>query len=158
MRINADEHVVGMIVIRDEETEVLTLTSRGYGKRTVIGNYPTQGRGGRGVLTMKTTDRVGDLVAIKAVTEANDLMIITQVGIMIRMDVGAISTMGRNTQGVRLIKIKDGDAIADVTQLLIEDDEKDGEGGEDSAAVEASDVGGSDGESEDSPAARDDTE
>jgi DNA gyrase subunit A len=130
MRIGLDEHVVGMIVIGSEEREVLALSKNGYGKRTQLDDYRQQARGGRGVLTLKVTERVGNLVAVKAVSGDDDLMIITQAGIMIRMDVNTISSLGRNTQGVRLINLNEGDAIADVTPLLVDVDDEKGEDGE----------------------------
>jgi DNA gyrase subunit A len=125
MRIGDDEHIVGMIVIHNGGKEVLAISSKGYGKRTSLEDYRHQTRGGKGVLTLKTTDRVGHLVAIKAVSSADDLMIITLAGIMIRMDVGTIRTMGRNTQGVRLINLNEGDEIADVTPLALDEDAED---------------------------------
>jgi len=81
-----------------------------------------QGRGGKGLITMNCTKRTGSLVAIKGVRNGEDLMIITENGIMIRTSVDQISTMGRNTQGVRVINLKDGDSIADVTRVVIEDE------------------------------------
>ncbi len=122
MALDEGEKLVGMIVVEDEEKEVLALSANGYGKRTPLDEYRVQTRGGKGIITMNTKGKTGPLVAIKAVTSADDLMIVTQHGLMIRMDVGAISTLGRNTQGVRLIQVKDGDAIADVTSLVVEDE------------------------------------
>ncbi len=121
MMLAKGEHLIGMIVCENEEKEVLAISARGYGKRTSLDEYRIQSRGGKGIITMNTKGKTGPLVAIKAVTSADDLMIVTQNGIMIRMDVGAISTLGRNTQGVRLISLKGDDAIADVTSLADED-------------------------------------
>jgi DNA gyrase subunit A len=124
MRLDPDEHIVGMIIADREETDVLSVSTRGYGKRTPLEQYPVQSRGGKGVLTQKATDRVGGLVSVRAVHESDDLMIITQVGIMIRMHVAGISRTGRNTQGVRLISLSEGDSIADVTRVLVDGDEE----------------------------------
>jgi len=117
------EHVVGMIVVRDEEQDVLSISANGYGKRTLLEEYRVQSRGGKGIITIKTTEKTGPLVAIKGVLSSEDLMIVTQNGIMIRMNINTISTLGRITQGVRLISLKEDDAIADVTRLVIEDEE-----------------------------------
>lgn len=125
--LGEDEQVVGMITIEGhEERSVLAISAMGYGKRTPLGDYPEHGRGGKGVLTMKTTPRTGPLVSIKGVEPTDDLMIVTENGILIRTHVDGISTMGRNTQGVRLINLKEGDAIADVTRLVGEEEEETG--------------------------------
>jgi DNA gyrase subunit A len=118
MRLGPEEQVVGMIIVDRDDTDVLSVSAHGYGKRTGVNQYPIQKRGGRGVITQKATDRVGGLVSVRAVHETDGLMIITQRGIMIRMNVGGISRMGRNTQGVRLISLSEGDSIADVTRVL----------------------------------------
>src|SRR5690606_6523741 len=102
---------------------VLAISANGYGKRSALDDYRIQGRGGKGIITMKTTPRTGPLVAIKSVVSRDDLMISTQNGIMIRMNVASISTLGRNTQGVRLISLRDSDAIADVTRLVLEEED-----------------------------------
>jgi DNA gyrase subunit A len=125
MRLPKGRNLIGMVVKREgEEFDVLTISSKGAGKRTVLEDYPVQGRGGKGVLTQKTTDRTGSLVGIRGVTEGNDLMIITTNGIMIRLSVSGISRYGRNTQGVRLINLGDDDTIADVTLVATDDDEE----------------------------------
>lgn len=121
--LEEDEYVVGMVVLKNEERDVLAISANGYGKRTLLEDYRVQSRGGKGIITMKTTSKTGPLVAIKGVLSTDDLMIVTQNGIMIRMNVHTISTLGRNTQGVRLISLKGGDAIADVTRLVIEDED-----------------------------------
>ena len=115
---------------------VLAISANGYGKRSPLEDYRIQSRGGSGIITMKTTGKTGNLVSVKGVLETDDLMIVTTNGLMIRMAVDRISTQGRNTQGVRLISLKDSDAIADVTRLIIEDEEE-GEG-EEGAAPEGS--------------------
>ena len=121
--LGAGERVVGMVVMDDDGHNVLAISANGYGKRSALDDYRVQGRGGKGIITMKTTPKTGPLVTIKSVVSRDDLMISTQNGIMIRMNVASISTLGRNTQGVRLISLRDNDAIADVTRLVVEDEE-----------------------------------
>jgi DNA gyrase subunit A len=121
MKLPGDQTMVGMISVppeKQDELDVLAVAENGYGKRTSLSDYRVQGRGGKGLLTLNRTDRTGDLVAIKGVYGSEDLMIITENGIMIRTRVEEISTMGRNTQGVRVINLKDGDGIADVTRVV----------------------------------------
>ena len=120
-----DEELVGMVVFEGDERDVLAISERGYGKRSRLEEYRVQSRGGKGIITLKTTERTGPLVAVKGVLDTDDLMIVTHNGLLIRMRVGGISTLGRNTQGVRLINLKGGDAIADVTRLVIDDVETD---------------------------------
>jgi len=120
MKLPGDQELVGMISVPPEmhdDLDVLAIAEKGYGKRTALDDYRVQGRGGKGLITLNRTDRTGDLVSIKGVYGDEDLMIITEKGIMIRTRVGEISTMGRNTQGVRVINLKDGDGIADVTRV-----------------------------------------
>jgi len=119
------EHVVGTVVSREGQDDfcVLTVSQNGYGKRTPINEYPVHSRGGKGVITHNQSKRTGPLVAVKGVHVEDDLMIVTEQGLMIRMDVAPISQMGRNTQGVRLINLKDGDTIADVTRVVREEEE-----------------------------------
>lgn len=119
-----------------DDLDVLALAEHGHGKRTALASYRVQGRGGKGLITLDRTDRTGDLVAIKGVLGDEDLMIITENGIMIRTRVGEISRMGRNTQGVRVIDLKDGDAIADVTRVAdTEEPEADDEAPDEDAAA-----------------------
>ena len=120
--LRSDQEVVGMVVIENGDRDILAISSKGYGKRSSLSDYRVQSRGGKGIITMKTTERTGRLVAIKGVQSNDDLMIVTHNGLMIRMDVAGISTLGRNTQGVRLINLKSGDAIADVTRLVLEEE------------------------------------
>jgi DNA gyrase subunit A len=127
MSISPSEHIVGMVVLENEDRSVLVVSEKGYGKRSLLAEYRVQSRGGKGIITMKKTPRTGGLVAIKGVEDGDDLMIVTHHGIMIRMSVSGISTMGRNTQGVRLINLRNSDAIADVTRLVVEDEELPGD-------------------------------
>lgn len=116
------EKLVGMVVIRDGET-LMAITENGYGKRTLIADYRIQRRGGRGLITIKTTDRNGPLVDIKEVSGNEELMVITRHGIIIRMAVKDISTLGRNTQGVRIISLKGDDHVVSVARVQAADDE-----------------------------------
>jgi DNA gyrase subunit A len=106
-----------MICIDDMQANVLVVSEKGYGKRSDIEEYRITNRGGKGVKTINITDKTGNLVGIKSVTDANDLMIITKNGITIRMNVSDLRVMGRATQGVRLINIQDSDSIAAVTKV-----------------------------------------
>jgi DNA gyrase subunit A len=109
--------VIGMICIKDMTANVLVVSEKGYGKRSDIDEYRITNRGGKGVKTINITEKTGNLVAIKVVTDANDLMIITKEGITIRMAVSTLRVMGRATQGVRLINIDDNDEIAAVSKV-----------------------------------------
>ena len=118
----ASNEVVGMICIDDMSANVLVVSEKGYGKRSDIDEYRVTNRGGKGVKTINITEKTGNLVGIKAVTDANDLMIITKNGITIRMNVSDLRVMGRATQGVRLINIQENDSIAAVTKVDHEDE------------------------------------
>ncbi|MFW5973629.1 MAG: DNA gyrase subunit A, partial [Bacteroidota bacterium] len=122
MSLRSNERIVGMVVLEGNGINILAVSEKGYGKRSPLDEYRLQSRGGKGIITMKTTPRTGQLVAIKGVHDEDDLMIVTQHGLMIRMSVDTISVMGRNTQGVRLISLRAGDGIADVTRLVIEEE------------------------------------
>lgn len=117
-----NNEVIGMICIEDMAANVLVVSEKGYGKRSDIDEYRVTNRGGKGVKTINITDKTGQLVAIKSVTDANDLMIITKNGITIRMNVSDLRVMGRATQGVRLITIQESDSIAAVTRVDHEED------------------------------------
>jgi len=117
------DEVVGMISIDDPETTVLVVSEKGYGKRTDIDDYRVTNRGGKGVKTLNITDKTGKLVAIKGVTDKEDLMIINKSGIIIRIAVSELRVMGRATQGVRLITLKENDEIASVARIEHDDEE-----------------------------------
>ena len=119
---NNDE-VVGMISIDDPETTVLVVSEKGYGKRTDIDDYRVTNRGGKGVKTLNITEKTGNLVAIKGVTDKDDLMIINRSGIIIRIAISELRTMGRATQGVRVITLKENDEIASVAKIEHEEEE-----------------------------------
>ena len=119
------DEVVGMIAIDDPAATVLVVSEKGYGKRTDIDDYRVTNRGGKGVKTINITDKTGELVAIKNVTDADDLMIINKSGIVIRIVVSELRVMGRATQGVRLITLKGNDEIASVAKIEHEEEEED---------------------------------
>ena len=113
------DEVVGMVVANGDEdpASLLTVCSNGYGKRTVLTEYRSQNRGGKGLIDIKTSDRNGPVVAMAKVTEADEVMLTTARGILIRTRVADIRPIGRNTQGVRLIRLDDGDAVGSLAKL-----------------------------------------
>ncbi|MCM4160283.1 DNA gyrase subunit A [Antarcticibacterium flavum] len=115
---NDKDEVVGMIAVNDLEADVLVVSSNGYGKRSKLEDYRITNRGGKGVKTISITEKTGELVAIKNVTDNDDLMIINRSGLAIRMSVDNLRVMGRATQGVRLINLKGNDAIAAVAKVM----------------------------------------
>jgi DNA gyrase subunit A len=119
-----NDEVVGMISIDNPDTTVLVVSEKGYGKRTDIDDYRVTNRGGKGVKTLNITDKTGKLVAIKGVTDKEDLMIINKSGIIIRIAISELRTMGRATQGVRLITLKGDDEIASVAKIEHDEDEE----------------------------------
>jgi DNA gyrase subunit A len=123
VRLGKGDKVVGLLVIRRNDT-ILVVTEKGYGKRSDINDYRITHRGGKGVITVKTTDKVGKLIALMNVIDTDELVIITTHGMVIRQSVKDIRVMGRNTQGVRVIRLKDNDAIADIAKVLSEEQEE----------------------------------
>ena len=115
-----DDYVVGMLVVRREGT-ILVATEKGYGKRTEVVQYRTQTRGGKGVLTMRCTDKTGKMVNIMEVVDSDDLIVITDSGVLMRQPIADIRTIGRVTQGVRLVKLDDGANISQITRVISED-------------------------------------
>ena len=126
INLDQDDIAVGSetLDVLDDLT-ILTITEKGYGKRTKLEEYRTQSRGGKGVKTIAVNDKIGQVVAMKQVNETDDIMIITSSGNVIRMEVKGISVQGRNTQGVRVVRLKDNEYVAGVTK--IEGDEKEDE-------------------------------
>ncbi|PKK92069.1 MAG: DNA gyrase subunit A [Candidatus Wallbacteria bacterium HGW-Wallbacteria-1] len=118
------DFVVGMEIVKDEDQKLLVITENGFGKRTPIGEYPTHNRGGQGVINIKTNTRNGRVVAFCEVSDEQDVMIVTVNGIVIRMHVDEISVVGRNTQGVRIIRVKDGDRVVGAEVLERDDEEE----------------------------------
>ena len=129
IRLNADEpddEVIGMIAVRSDEETILVVSEKGYGKRSTIADYRITNRGGKGIRTLNITEKTGKLIAILEVEPENHLMIINKSGLTIRTSVGNIRTMGRNTQGVRLINLGDNDEIASIAKIEeVEEDELD---------------------------------
>ncbi|MED4224927.1 DNA gyrase subunit A [Neobacillus cucumis] len=127
--LDQDDEVVGMEVL-EEDNDVLIVTKNGYGKRTPSSEYRLQGRGGKGIKTCHVTEKNGDLVSMRAVTGEEDLMLITTGGVLIRIDVAGISQMGRNTQGVKLISLKESENefVATVAKVEKEDEQEELEG------------------------------
>ncbi|CAN5312225.1 DNA gyrase subunit A [soil metagenome] len=118
-----NDEVVGMIAVNDEEANVLVVSANGYGKRSKLEDYRVTNRGGKGVKTISITSKTGELVAIKNVTDGDDLMIINRSGLAIRMSVDNLRVMGRATQGVRLINLKGNDSIAAVAKVMQSEEE-----------------------------------
>jgi DNA gyrase subunit A len=124
MDLSEGDEVVGMTIVDKKlKLDILSITSAGYGKRTAESEYRVQSRGGKGIITMKSTDKNGEIIATRAVSNVDDLMIISDKGQVVRIRVKEISTMGRNTQGVRLIRIKEGEKVV-AAQSLAEKDEE----------------------------------
>ena len=117
IKLGKNDYVVGMVIIRRSGT-LLAVTENGYGKRSDISDYRVTKRGGKGIITIKTTERVGKMVAIMEVVDDDDLMIITSKGILIRLHIKNMRTLGRNTQGVRLIRLDTDARIGDVTKVV----------------------------------------
>jgi DNA gyrase subunit A len=129
-----EEKIIGMEII-DDTVEILSVTQNGYGKRTSAAEYRKQSRGGKGILAMRLTEKNGDITQILPVTDKDDLMIITDKGQVIRTKIAGISLMGRTTQGVRIIRLKDEETVVAVEKILDPDD------GEEGVEVEAQDSG-----------------
>ncbi len=131
MDLEDGDEVVGMAVLdKARKQDILSVTTSGYGKRTDVEEYRVQSRGGKGIITMKTTDKNGEVIGARAVSDQEDLMVITDKGQVIRIRIKEISTMGRNTQGVRLVRLKEGEKVV-ACQSLAETD------GEESASDES---------------------
>lgn len=125
MNISKDNELVDMVVIRNShEATVLAISENGYGKRSLVEDYREQSRGGKGVITLKVTKKTGELIALKEVSDKDDLMVITESGKVIRMNCSGIRTMGRNTQGVRLMRLDTEGKIAAVTRVVNEEEDQ----------------------------------
>lgn len=132
MRLAAGQRIIGMILV-DEEGSILTATENGYGKRTAVADYPLRGRGGQGVISIKTNERNGEIVGAVQVKPDDEIMMITNNGTLVRIAVADVSEMGRNTQGVRLIRLTNGEKLVEVEKIdaLIGEDVVDIEAGQD---------------------------
>jgi DNA gyrase subunit A len=131
--LDRGDAVIGMVVVRREAT-LLTVTEKGLGKRSELGEYRVQHRGGKGIITLKRTEKTGDCVALKEVIPGDELMVITRHGVIIRLPVDDIRVIGRNTQGVKIINLDEGDTVIDVARVFAEEEE--------GAEVEAAEVQG----------------
>ncbi len=124
MDLGKDNELVDMVVIKNtHEATVLAISERGYGKRSLVEDYREQSRGGKGVITLKVTKKTGELMALKEVSDKDDLMVITEGGKVIRMNCGGIRTMGRNTQGVRIMRLDGDQQIAAITRVVNEEED-----------------------------------
>ena len=119
---NSLDEVIGMVSVNDMDANILVVSENGYGKRSSLDNYRITNRGGKGVKTISVTEKTGELVSIKSVSDSDDLMIINKSGIAIRMEVINLRVMGRATQGVKLINLKESDQIASVAKVMKDDD------------------------------------
>ncbi|MBG98586.1 DNA gyrase subunit A [bacterium] len=117
-----DDYVIGMLVVK-REGQVLVVSSKGFGKRSLLEQYREQQRGGKGVFTLKANNKTGKLISIMEVVDEDDLMIITDTGIMIRQSINKLNIIGRNTQGVKLLRLDEKSQIASVTKVIKEDDD-----------------------------------
>jgi DNA gyrase subunit A len=118
IRLGKNDFVVGLVAVKRSGTTILVVTDRGYGKRSELNDYRMTRRGGKGVITFKSSDKNGKLISIREVQDNDDLMIITNKGIMIRQHVSDLRIMGRNTQGVRLIRLDANDTISAVASVV----------------------------------------
>ena len=121
IRLSEDDRVVGMVVVARDEATLLVVSESGMGKRSEIDAYRLQGRGGKGVINLKTTDRTGKVIAIKSVVPGDELMVITRNGVINRQRVDEIRVIGRATQGVRLVNLDEDDSVMDVARVIPDD-------------------------------------
>ncbi len=126
IRLDRDDYIVGLVVVSDE-AELLVVTENGFGKRTALSEYRQTNRGGKGVLTLNRTKRTGPVVGVQVVREGNEIMMLSVDGIMIRMKVSEISKLGRNTQGVTLMRLDENDRVIGVADIVGKEDEEDEE-------------------------------
>jgi DNA gyrase subunit A len=123
INLQKGDKVVGLLVIKHPQTSVLVVTEKGFGKRSDINDYRVTKRGGKGVITVKTTDKVGKMISMMEVVDKDELVIISTQGMVIRQAVKDLRIMGRNTQGVRVIRLNEGDSIADIARIIPDDDD-----------------------------------
>ena len=128
IELEKDDEVIGMVVVRRDAT-LLVVSEKGYGKRSELSDYRVQKRGGKGIITLKKTEKTGSIVALKEVIPDDELMMITRHGVIIRLPVDGIRVIGRNTQGVKVMNLDSGDAVVDVARVVKEE-----EGGAESAS------------------------
>jgi DNA gyrase subunit A len=121
VELEKGDHVIGMVVVRRDAT-LLVVSEKGYGKRSELTEYRVQKRGGKGIITLKKTEKTGAIVALLEVLPKDELMLITRHGVIIRLPVDGIRVIGRNTQGVRVMNLDSGDAVVDVARVVNEDE------------------------------------
>jgi DNA gyrase subunit A len=124
IQLGTDDRVIGMVVIRRDAT-LLVVSERGLGKRSSLADYRVQKRGGKGIITVKRTEKTGAVVALKEVLPEDELMLVTRQGVIIRLPVEGIRVIGRNTQGVKVMNLDAGDSVMDVARVVREDDAED---------------------------------
>ena len=122
--LRKDDGVVSAMLIKNPDTDILTITENGYGKRTRLEEYPQYNRGGKGVINIKTTEKTGKVVSVVEALEDEELMCITSSGVVIRTSMSEISRIGRATQGVRIMKVKEDEKVAAITKIKSEDDDE----------------------------------
>jgi DNA gyrase subunit A len=125
IELDKKDAVIDMVVVRRAAT-LLTITEKGMGKRSELDEYRVQHRGGRGIITLKRSDKTGDIIALKECVPEDELMMITKKGIMIRVPVDGIRVSGRNTQGVKVMSMTAGDLVVDVARVVREDEDEAG--------------------------------
>jgi DNA gyrase subunit A len=142
MDLEEGDEVVGLTVLdKTKKEDILSVTNSGYGKRTAAEEYRIQSRGGKGIITMKSSDKNGEIIAARAVSDSDDLMLITDKGQVVRIRIREISTMGRNTQGVRLVRVKEGEKVVACQSLAeMEDDSDSGDDKPDASTPPASET------------------
>ncbi len=139
IELEKGDAVIGMVIVKREAT-LLVVAEHGLGKRSELADYRVQHRGGKGIITLKRNERTGDVVALKEVIPDDELMVITRHGVIIRLPVNDISVIGRNTQGVKVINLDDGDVVVDVARVVKEE-----EGGEEEPTGDVEPVGAAEG-------------
>ncbi|MCB1718883.1 MAG: DNA gyrase subunit A, partial [Candidatus Competibacteraceae bacterium] len=142
MRLQAEQHIIALLVIDPDAADdgaVLTVTANGYGKRTLVSEYPLYGRGGQGVISIQTSERNGQVIGAVQVSAQDQIMLITDAGTLVRTRVHEISQLGRNTQGVKLISLYDDENLIGVARVdAMEDDEDEDENGESTPNIDGS--------------------
>ena len=123
IRLDKKDRVVGVVTLHRNDTTILVATEKGYGKRSEAGDYRITRRGGKGIITVRTSDKTGKMVVIKEVTDTDDVVVVTSGGMVIRQHATDIRVAGRNTQGVRLIRLEEADKVADVAAVIAEEEE-----------------------------------
>lgn len=129
IQLDNEDRVIGMVVVRRDAT-LLVVSEKGLGKRSELADYRVQKRGGKGIITLRRTDKTGAVVALKEVIPADELMLVTRHGVIIRLPVDGIRVIGRNTQGVKVMNLDPGDAVVDVARVVRDEGEGDEVGGE----------------------------